>query len=434
MGSNKITIPRMQPSVISIIKKSGKSRDPLFLYCLALGVWLTILLSVRTLYAQFISDNVVIAVRLFALVVLLGAELRAKLYFDRGTIVEVIVFAVMLISVICSTMNTMFDCLAFIFVARHFDFRPIAKFCLVYFSIFLTFTMASSALGIIDNYVMETSERTRQYLGFRYALYPPQISFVITCLCVYLYGKTCKPTMYLILVLLNAGLYYLADARLSFYLAILLLVLSALARTRISKSLSFRPVVVLIVGAFVICAVFSVLLTLAYDPSVDWMKQLDASSLLGGRLRLGKEAIDTYGITFFGQRVDLIGNGLTSTGEWVRPGKYNYIDCLYVQLFVRYGVSFSVILLTLLTVTNFYAWRTDNVQLLMCQAVIALHCVIDDLSLWIFFNPFMILIGITLYRTVMNRHRNGCGDIIENRINNKRCNLELHRYAFFDGE
>ncbi len=125
--------------------------------------------------------------------------------------------------------------------------------------------------------------------------------------------------------------------------------------------------------------------------------------MLQGFLRLGKDAIETYGISLLGQRVDLVGNGLTSTGEWVRIGQYNYIDCLYVQLLVRYGVLFSSIILALLTVVNYSAWHKCDFQLLMCQLVIALHCVVDDMSLWIYFNPFMILIGMCFYRAVEER-------------------------------
>lgn len=396
-------ISRVQPAVTALKKRSIKLNDPLFLYCAALGIWLMMLLGIRTLYAEYIPKYMVIGVRLLALIVLLVAELKAGLRFDVGTVVEIAVFGLMLISVICSTMNVMFDCLAFMFVARHFEFRPIAKFCLVFFSVALAFTVLSAALGVIDNYVMETSERTRQYLGFRYALYPPQVGFVITCLCVYLYGKTCRPAMYVALLLLNTVLFVLSDARLSFYLSVLLLALSVLVRTRVSRLLSFKLVALLAIGSFVVCAAFSVFFTLAYDHSVGWMKDLDASGLLGGRLRLGKDAIETYGISLLGQRVDLVGNGLTSTGEWVRIGQYNYIDCLYVQLLVRYGVLFSSIVLALLTVVNYSAWHKCDFQLLMCQLVIALHCVVDDMSLWIYFNPFMILIGMCFYRAVEER-------------------------------
>lgn len=379
---------------------SISSLDASFVFfCGALVLWLCAMIGMRTLLAEQLSGSLLLGVRILTLLILFLAEVASRDRIEAITFLGLAASTLLAIGAMQSTMNTMIDCIAFIFVSRHYDFRRIAKLCLWIFSVSLVLIVSLSFVGVIDDYIMATSERTRHYLGFRYALYPSQIGFVITSLYIYLYGKKCRWASYVLLLMMNYILYYLTDSRLSFYLSVALLVLSIVARTRLSSMLRIRPVLTCVICIFVLCAAVSIVLTIQYDASIHWMRELDSDSLLGGRLRLGQRAIDTYGITLLGQRVDLIGNGLTFSGEWVREGQYNYVDSLYVQLIVRYGLLFSLIFTLLMTLVMRTAMKACDYQLVACLIAMSLHCMVDDLSLWLYFNPFLLLIGGSLFQS-----------------------------------
>ena len=60
----------------------------------------------------------------------------------------------------------------------------------------------------------------------------------------------------------------------------------------------------------IICAAFSIIMSMIYDDKNKFM--LFLNKLVSSRLRLSKKGIDKYGFSFFGQKIDMVGNGGTT--------------------------------------------------------------------------------------------------------------------------
>ncbi|WP_206763316.1 hypothetical protein, partial [Clostridium perfringens] len=73
------------------------------------------------------------------------------------------------------------------------------------------------------------------------------------------------------------------------------------------------------------------------------------NKLITGRLALGRNAFDTFGVHLFGTRnVQFIGSG----GKTESVIGYNYVDSSYVQMLFTYGIVPVVLLIIIYVVAS----------------------------------------------------------------------------------
>lgn len=286
----------------------------------------------------------------------------------------------------------------FTFCARRIPFPKIADFSLRLSCVVVTFIVFSGYLGIIDDVVVHKSGRVREYLGFRYALYPSGILLNMTALYVYLRKNRISLFGVLVWGTLNWYVYYMTDSRISFLLAEMLLLAGVLMRWLPKVVEKVQAVWAVIASSFAVSAVVSVVLTVMYDSRIPWMRRLN--SALEGRLNLGRKSLSTHGIALFGKKIAWVGNGLDANGNLIKES-YTYVDCLYVKILQRYGIVFSVLLLVLLTWAMFRLWKRKEYHLLLISGTVAVHCLLDDLSFALHYNTFWIAMGVVLLAPAM---------------------------------
>lgn len=111
-----------------------------------------------------------------------------------------------------------------IYSARDIEFRKIAKFTVIFSALILLIVIISAKLNIIQNYIyINDKGRVREYLGFRYALYPSTILFNIIALDLYINFKKCSKSKFIFWALLNYWLYTYTNSRLTFGLGLILI-------------------------------------------------------------------------------------------------------------------------------------------------------------------------------------------------------------------
>ena len=144
------------------------------------------------------------------------------------------------------------------------------------------------------------------------------------------------------------------------------------------------------VFSFILCSIFSLVTTINYDYSNPYMSKLN--EILGRRLYLGHISLDMYPINLLGHDTKYIGNGLDMYGNKT-SGTYFYVDCLYLNLLEKYGLIFTVILLLLLTYSLSNTLKEKDYFLLVILTFFALHGIIDDLEIYIYYNTFWFIIS-----------------------------------------
>jgi len=171
--------------------------------------------------------------------------------------------------------NPFFFLIAFVYVGRKIDFRRIVKFSIVITSIAVCFVIVSAYIGIIQNYIYISPIRKREYLGFRYALYPAAYLSNITAGYIYLKKEKITIVDSVVLIGLNSLMYWKTVSRLSAYMSILL-ILGSLVFKFFPKILPESKLLHLVIGSsYITLPTGSLLLALNYDPSKKWMLRLN---------------------------------------------------------------------------------------------------------------------------------------------------------------
>ena len=288
----------------------------------------------------------------------------------------------------------------FMYSTRNIDITGIIKISYIISIILLIIIMISSYLGVIENYIYYDTTRERQYLGFRYALYPSSILCNIIFLKVYLDKERISWKSIILLLISSYILYTLTDSRLTFVLGGLILIFSAV--NKIIPSICKKILSRLLIFSYAFVGIISLYFTLNYNHLIDWQENLN--EILGGRLSLGYSTLEFYGYGLFGIEVELVGNGLDVNGI-VNSSSYNYVDNLYVQLLLKTGVLFLVFFIICMTYVTYLTYKQKNLYFYVILVMLALHGLIDDLILQIQYNSFWLLITPVIYGILVNRRK-----------------------------
>lgn len=371
-----------------IIKKSTINN---FLFVFSYIIYLTYNILSVSFYAKYISslDKVVVII---CISLLLLKELIEYKFNYRD----------LLVLLICGLCFILFykniginqaTLMIFIYSARNINMLDILKISYKISLVLLIFIIISGKLGIIENYIGIDGERQRDYLGFRYALYPTSILGNIVFLKVYIERKNITWLSLIILFISSVILYLFTDSRLTTGISVVIIIVAALFKKYDSIENIFKRGYLII--SYIVSAVTSIYFTLKYDYLSEWQSNLNG--LLGGRLSLGNMTLDFYGINWFGKKINLIGMGLDADGEQNISDTYDYVDNLYIQLLLRMGILFLIIFVLIMTIMVYKAYKNKNLYLVIILVLLALHGIIDDLILSIQFNSFFMVVSTVLY-------------------------------------
>lgn len=117
------------------------------------------------------------------------------------------------------------------------------------------------------------------------------------------------------------------------------------------------------------------------------MKRLN--EMLSGRLYYMNRGFIEYGINLFGSPVSFILTG----GD-----NYFYIDCSYINIAMRFGVIILIFTIIGIEVLLKRALNDRNMTLLLVIICICLHSITDPQLLSLAYNPFLMLIGIYMFK------------------------------------
>ena len=346
-------------------------------------------------YAKYISSYGKILLLICFLLLILREAIDFKLNYREGILLFILTLIAGYFYVYFGISQSLVP--IFIYSARNMDVVKIFRISYRISLFMLLFIILSSYVGIIQNYISYSATRERQYLGFRYALYPSSIFCNIVFLKVYLEKENISWLALGALLIGNYVLFQYTDSRLTFILGLLLLIVSAMMKKiPVIKSLALNR---MFLGIFFLAALFSIYFTLNYNYLSDWQANLNEE--LGGRLALGYSTLKFYGYGFFGRQLSLVGNGLDEEG-FPNTATYDYVDNLYVLILLKAGIIFLIIFLVGMTIIMRKIYRRKDSYLYIIFILLAFHGVIDDLILLPQYNSFWFVVGALFVRKNFN--------------------------------
>ena len=244
-----------------------------------------------------------------------------------------------------------------------------------------------SLVGIVPNLQYNRAGVIRNSFGFIYPTDFASHCFYLFLAISYLLKDKFIWTRSLFGVLLSAFIIKYCDARLnalSILLATVIFIYFYYSKEKKLKIFALFPY------SSVIFA--SIVTYLSYKFSWSNPFLVSINKLITGRLGLGRNAFDTFGVHLFGTRnVQFIGSG----GKTESVIGYNYVDSSYVQMLFTYGIVPVVLLIIIYVVASKQQYKDGQYLLVAILSLIAFNCMIEAFWFVPTYNIFMFLLFTT---------------------------------------
>lgn len=244
-----------------------------------------------------------------------------------------------------------------------------------------------SLVGMVPNLQYNRAGVIRNSFGFIYPTDFASHCFYLFLAISYLLKDKLIWTRSLFGVLLSAFIIKYCDARLnalSILLATVIFIYFYYSNEKKLKIFALLPYSAVVFA--------SVVTYLSYKFSWSDPFLVSINKLITGRLGLGRNAFDTFGVHLFGTRnVQFIGSG----GKTESVIGYNYVDSSYVQMLFTYGIVPVVLLIIIYVVASRKQYKDGQYLLVAILSLIAFNCMIEAFWFVPTYNIFMFLLFTT---------------------------------------
>ena len=357
------------------------------IYIIAFSLYLFQSFVTTTMFTAIIPSLFLTFIKWFA-VILVFIKIFMEKYSSKQFIIISITSILIIISALVSTYNNLCIFLIFIIGAYNIPLKKIVKTYFYLCLMLLIITMISAKLGIIEDLIYIRNGKSRNSFGI---VYPTDFAahvFFLMVAYIYLKGKNINLYNYLTLILISLLVYFFCYTRLDVACMVLLIIISIIYK---KNKLNFNNKLIkfLLVFSFSICAFIALFLTFNYDYKNETYAKID--QFMSGRLTIGRMMLNQYDIKLFGQEINDYGYGGSLT---FKHNTYNYIDCSYLRILLKYGlVTFSI----LIVLNVFYYHKlyvNGNYMLLLLMLLVAINSIIAQHYLDFSYN-FLLLAYLT---------------------------------------
>lgn len=286
-----------------------------------------------------------------------------------------------------------------IFAARDMDYKKIFRYAIATTIIGIFVIYYASMQGFITYGTWMEGTTVRHAFGFIYPLVIPAYLLNIGMMTFAVREEKIAWWQIVVLLIFTELTYRWCKADLSSGLMVVLLVAMLVVRARPeiinSEHPFWRYTDRLTIWIFPIAILVSVVLARFYNYDNSWMRWLD--EITSGRLSLPHEALQKYGGKLWGQQMWFVGAGLDNFGNEV-SGAYDYVDNVYINLLIRYGIVFVVISVLLLMLTMEYCCLHHKRIILWLFCLVAVHSLLEDKVQNVYFNSLLLLVGQAVQR------------------------------------
>ncbi|WP_147335364.1 hypothetical protein [Blautia obeum] len=255
-----------------------------------------------------------------------------------------IVEAFLIVVAISSGDRTML-LLSLVFIGSYkADSNKCIKIWLVVQLLFLFLIITFSLTGLAEDYIFNENLRPRHSLGFEWASISPTILF--HCLLAYIYLKKEKSKILVLIAyaVISGALFLLTNSRMPFILTLIMILFTVYEKYKHNRFKLSRKIGHKFLRLPLGCMIFSLIIGYAYDRNnITWRS---INLLLSNRLWLQHNALDYFGLSLFGNKIELVGYSVKTVLNGSAEGaSYNYVDCSYIQVMLYYGVLFGVLII-----------------------------------------------------------------------------------------
>lgn len=360
----------------------------IYLILLAFFVGMRFLLS--TMFTIYWPKYFYRTLTVIGVVLVLLHLMMAKNISKKEIAAMLVVTFVFMMSHYVSGYDFLVDLLILILGAYRVNFRNILKTYIAVWSVLLVVTIIGAMTGLAENLVYYQGERIRIALGICYptdlAAYVAFLMFAYVCV----RNEHISKLEMVIMLILAIGVFYITDARTDFAVMLLLLACVFIIVNFPEKSINLLEAkwlkTVLIFFPIFMCLLIWMLTSFYNDNSVNLVRLNE--SFLSNRLLLGKQGIDDYGISFFGNYVIEVGYG--GRTDW--PGMYYFLDSSFISIGIKYGIVFLALMIFMMVKHIIRLQKEKEYIWEIVIIILILQCFMEHHFIQYWYNPFLMLI------------------------------------------
>ena len=325
---------------------------------------------------------------LFLIVLLLGLRFLYKMRISYKYLILSILLLLSGVLVYFQTNRLNFLVYSMLLVLLvNVDMKVVLRNYVVVAGILVVGVFLLSLVGIVPNLQYNRAGVIRNSFGFIYPTDFASHCFYLFLAFSYLLKDKFIWTRSLFGVLLSAFIIKYCDARLnavSILLATVIFIYFYYSNGKKLKIFALLPYSAVVFA--------SVVTYLSYKFSWSNPFLVSINKLITGRLALGRNAFDTFGVHLFGTRnVQFIGSG----GKTESVIGYNYVDSSYVQMLFTYGIVPVILLIIIYVVASRKQYKDGQYLLVTILSLIAFNCMIEAFWFVPTYNIFMFLLFTT---------------------------------------
>lgn len=303
--------------------------------------------------------------------------------------------------------NMILYMMVFIFGAKDVHFDKVIEWFYKIELIMILIVIIYSLLGIITNLAYFTPGRpTRYALGMVYPTdMASHILFIILAKC-YLSFPKLRWYHYGIFLFLAVLVKIVADARLSSYTIIILVIVMIIAQLAQKGNKLCEYVASLFWMVIPILTYIAIVTVSNFDMGNGIMRKVN--NLLSGRLLLSSQALNKYGVSLFGNPVMEHGSGgIKGMHKFFNTANYFYIDSSYIRLLIIYGVIMLILVVGIMMVITIRSTFHHSYIIPAIMVIVAISCLVEQHLLDLSFNPFLLsLLAINNYNKIDRIEKN----------------------------
>ncbi|MFE0623419.1 hypothetical protein ACFW1J_18580 [Priestia aryabhattai] len=273
----------------------------------------------------------------------------------------------------------------FIFSMGKLSFDEIIKIDLKVKLFACCLVIALSFLGIIDSQITYSSRGVlRTSLGFIHANI---LSLIVLNICfdwIYLRFYKLKWFEYIFIFFIAFILYFTTNSLTSISALFFLVAFNIIVKCVKKLNIGYTVLNVLMFMVVPMAFLFSLYIAVSYSPSNNFLMTLN--ELWTGRVASVHDFYDEYGVSFFGQSIEMI-----STAQAAEQGVSPHVlDNGYMRLLLRFGMVVTVILLGMLIKLNFQLLCNKRYALVACLNSYCIIGLMESSFYRIEYNPFLL--------------------------------------------
>lgn len=364
--------------------KTKYNKEEIFLIGFALYLVQAFLKT--TMFKEVLPLKILSIIKYIGLVLVLYKIIDDK-YTIKKILIILITFMAFCITLFQSTYSILLEYFILIIGAKDVKFRKIINLYFKISLLLLILTIISAKLGIIENlvYFRRSNGRYREAFGI---IYPTDFAAHVLFICLsYIALRDKKITIIDIFLLIVVAIlvYYYCDARLD---AICIALTALVGWIYKYNLINFKNFFIKygLIFSFLICEIISIYLTVNYTSSSSFYVKVN--ELLTSRLRIGNMMYEDYGIKMFGQVINDHGFGGELKFEY---DKYNYIDCSYLRILLKYGLVVSFIITIFNIIISKKIYKSQNYIMLLIFFIVSINSIVAQHYIDFSYN-FLLLI------------------------------------------